>query len=87
MDIMFLKEGVDRKRDEVLARTVVDLAKKFNMLVVQEGVETSVQFDYVKSLGVDVIQGYYFARPISADEFRIFIKSNTSIKSQGQDRH
>ena len=87
MDIMFLKEGVDRKRDEVLARTVVDLAKKFNMLVVQEGVETSVQFDYVKSLGVDVIQGYYFARPISADEFRVFIKSNTSIKSKGQDRH
>ena len=83
MDILFLKEGVDKKRDEVLARTVVELAKRFNMLVVQEGVETAVQFDYVKSLGVDVIQGYYFAKPISADEFNLFIKSNTSIKIKG----
>lgn len=83
MDILFLKEGVDKKRDEILARTVVELAKRFNMLVVQEGVETPVQFDYVKSLGVDVIQGYYFAKPISADEFNLFIKSNTSIKIKG----
>ncbi len=85
MDIMFLKPGVDKKRDEVLSRMVCELAKKFNMIVVQEGVETAVQFDYVKSIGVDVIQGYYFAKPISAEEFNLFIKSNTSIKVKGHE--
>jgi EAL domain-containing protein (putative c-di-GMP-specific phosphodiesterase class I) len=50
------------------------------MKVVQEGVETKEIFDKVVAMGCDVIQGYYYAKAITLEEFRIFAKSNTSIK-------
>ena len=59
---------------------MIDLAKSFGMKVVQEGVETKEIFDKVVSMGCDVIQGYYYAKAITLEEFRIFAKSNTSIK-------
>jgi EAL domain-containing protein (putative c-di-GMP-specific phosphodiesterase class I) len=50
------------------------------MTVVQEGVETKEMFDRVSRLGINVIQGYYYAKAIPLEEFKIFIKSNTSIR-------
>ena len=37
-------------------------------------------FDKVIAMGCDVIQGYYYAKAISLEEFKIFINTNTSIK-------
>ena len=37
-------------------------------------------FDKVVAMGCDVIQGYYYARAISLEEFKVFINTNTSIK-------
>ena len=51
-----------------------------NMVVVQEGVETEAMFNKVVSMGVDVVQGYYYAKAIPLEEFKIFVNSNTSIK-------
>ena len=39
-----------------------------------EGVETREQFEALRAMGVDYIQGYYFARPLPADEFIAFLK-------------
>ena len=50
------------------------------MKVVQEGVETKETFDKVIEMGCDVIQGYYYAKAISLEEFKIFVNTNTSIK-------
>ncbi len=80
LDRFFLKTGVNKERDEKIIKMVIDLAKSINMTVVQEGVENSVMFDNVVSLGVDVIQGYHYAKAIPLEEYRIFVNSNTSIK-------
>ena len=50
------------------------------MTVVWEGVETKEIFDKVISMGCDLIWGYYYAKAISLEEFKIFINTNTSIK-------
>jgi len=42
--------------------------------VVAEGVETKEQIDALKSLGCEIVQGYYFSRPVPAKEFEQFIK-------------
>ena len=39
------------------------------MKVVSEGVETQEQVDFLTEVGCDMVQGYYFARPMPADEF------------------
>ena len=80
LDSVFIKRGIDVKRDDKLLATMIDLAKSMNMRVVQEGVETKEQFDKVKDMGCDIIQGFYYAKAISHEEFKIFINTNTSIK-------
>jgi EAL domain-containing protein (putative c-di-GMP-specific phosphodiesterase class I) len=53
----------------------VNLAKKLKMTTVAEGVESKEDMALVKELGCDLIQGYYKAKPMFADEFEKFIKS------------
>ena len=80
LDSVFIKRGIDPKRDDKLLATVIDLAKAMGMKVVQEGVETKENFDKVIEMGCEVIQGYYYAKAISLEEFKIFVNTNTSIK-------
>lgn len=80
LDSVFMKRGIDVKRDDKLLATIIDLAKSMGMSVVQEGVETKELFDKVVAMGCDVIQGYYYAKAIPLEEFKIFINTNTSIK-------
>jgi EAL domain-containing protein (putative c-di-GMP-specific phosphodiesterase class I)/AmiR/NasT family two-component response regulator len=52
----------------------VDLAKKLDMSVVAEGAETQEDWDLVARLGVDLVQGYFVAKPMPADEFAAWSK-------------
>ncbi len=80
LDRFFIKQGFSEQRDKHLLKIVIELAKAFGMTVVQEGVETKEVFDLVKELGCDIVQGYYYAKPLPLEEYKIFIKTNTSIK-------
>lgn len=80
LDNVFVKRGIDIKRDDTLLATIIGLGKSMGMRIVQEGVETKEIFDKVIEMGCDVIQGYYYAKAISLEEFRVFISTNTSIK-------
>ena len=53
---------------------MIRLAKSFALKTVAEGVETADQVSALKEMGCDVIQGYYFSRPLPADEFERFLK-------------
>ncbi len=80
MDRMFLKPGFDGAKDASVQQATTALAKTLGLQVVQMGVESKEMFDYAIAKGCDVIQGYYYAKAIPVDEYRLFIKSNTSIK-------
>ena len=84
LDRFFLTRGFDQGRDDQLLRTMIELAKGFGMTVVQEGVETKDIFNKVVEYGCDVVQGYYYAKAISLEEYKIFINTNTSIKYKSQ---
>jgi EAL domain-containing protein (putative c-di-GMP-specific phosphodiesterase class I) len=51
-----------------MALAVISLARALGLDTVAEGVETATQADRLRSLGYDVVQGFYFARPLSADQ-------------------
>ncbi len=51
------------ERDELLVRAVLDLARRFELTVVAEGVETELQYQWLSANGCDQVQGYLFGRP------------------------
>lgn len=61
--------------DAALCEAIIAIAGSLGMKVVGEGVETKQQLDFLFSHGVDFIQGYYFSKPLTADEFTNYLVS------------
>lgn len=59
----------DDNRSSYIIEDTIAMAKHLNMQTVAEGIETRQQVEFLSSLGCDLIQGYYFARPMPVDEF------------------
>ena len=60
---------------KVLVELILDIAKNLKMPVIAEGVETARQPAMLKDAGCDLVQGYYFSRPVPPEEFEKFIES------------
>lgn len=73
IDVMKLDKGFvddyNDERGEKVIECVVRLAQSLHIRVTAEGVETKDQYEFLKALGCDTIQGYYFARPMPAEDF------------------
>lgn len=55
--------------DRVVLRSIAEMINQLNKTSVSEGVETEEQLDFAKEIGCDIIQGYYFDRPLDYKEF------------------
>lgn len=69
IDKSLINEIVSNTRNQVLIENIVTVCKKLNILSLVEGVETELQYQEVKRLGCEIVQGYYFERPITIKEF------------------
>ncbi|MEF9893310.1 MAG: EAL domain-containing protein [Anaerorhabdus sp.] len=70
IDGIFFKVNEDEnKRAYSIVRSIVEMAKNLNMKTVAEGVESREQVDLLKKMGCDLIQGYYFAKPMTVKDF------------------
>lgn len=68
LDRSFVNE-IGRDADgEVICDATISLGHALNLELVAEGVETEAQFDYLKLRSCQLVQGYYFSRPLPADE-------------------
>jgi EAL domain-containing protein (putative c-di-GMP-specific phosphodiesterase class I) len=65
----FLRETQNRSRTRIILNVIIDLAKKLNMTVITEGVETDKQVEFLTKAGCDMFQGYYFSKPVPVEEF------------------
>lgn len=73
LDKVFLKEGDLQENDKIIISCVVDMAKKLQITSLCEGVETAEQSHYLKDVGCQVQQGFYFSRPIPQEVFEKFM--------------
>jgi diguanylate cyclase (GGDEF)-like protein len=64
---------VDNKAVSI-TENIVSLAKAFNASITAEGVETKEKAEFLKSLGCDEIQGYYYSKPLSAEALEGFLE-------------
>ena len=65
IDGSFVREAGTRPENVAIIQSIVQLAKSFRMSVTAEGVETAEDFERMRDLGCDTIQGYLFGRPLS----------------------
>ena len=71
MDRAFISNIEHSKKDLQLVELIIGIAENLKIPVVAEGVETEAQLQLLKSMGCELVQGYYFSRPLPASEFEM----------------
>ncbi|WP_168709053.1 EAL domain-containing protein [Onishia niordana] len=69
IDISFVRDMLSSSHDYTIVTTIIAMARSMGMKTVAEGVETAAQAKALAELGCDQAQGFYYARPMSAEEF------------------
>jgi EAL domain-containing protein (putative c-di-GMP-specific phosphodiesterase class I) len=68
IDRLFVAAMTARREDLQIVRSVIDLAHNFDLRAVAEGVEDAATFAMLRGMGCDVVQGYYCAKPMAAED-------------------
>lgn len=76
LDKSFLARNEMNNKDKIVLTCIIDMAKKLNIKVLCEGAETKKQVDFLKNTGCDIIQGFYFSKPIPIEKFNMLIEEN-----------
>ncbi len=83
LDAQFLRMGGDDKKGVHIMESIVNLAKTMGVPIIVEGVETKEESDFLSGLGCRYVQGYYFYRPMSVDEYEKLIGDPEHIDTDG----
>lgn len=83
LDAEFFRSVDDITRSNLIVGETISLAKKLGMQIVAEGIETREQVDFLAQQDCDLIQGFYFSKPLPVSEFeeRAFSDSNATDSS------
>ncbi len=74
IDQSFVRDMIEDENDEVIVRSIIDLAHNIGIKVVAEGVRDEATYNMLKKLGCDAVQGYYISKPMSAEKFSQWIE-------------
>ena len=69
LDKEFLDDFENDSDEKIIIPSVIDMAKKLNLSVVCEGVETKEQVGFLREVGCDYAQGYFYSKPITQEQF------------------
>ena len=71
-DREIFQKATSIKKAKIVVENTIKMAHKLGIKVVVEGVEIESDFHLCEEMGVDYIQGYYFSKPISVEDFALF---------------
>jgi len=72
IDKSFINDITTDPEDAILTKTIINMAHSLSMNVIAEGVETLEQLEFLQQHKCDMVQGYYFSKPVPAKEFEVF---------------
>ena len=91
LDMSFVRNAFKEGGNTRVMEVIIDIADFLNVPVIAEGVETEQQLDALKRLGCDIVQGYFFSKPVPSKDFEPFIlqrkeadKTGTVIQDEGE---
>lgn len=79
IDRSFVKDLEHNNNDHAIAHAIVSLAQALNLSVVAEGVENELQLNILAQLNCDIIQGYYFSKPLSSGDMTQVLQADLSL--------
>ena len=83
IDKAFVDGLPDNLGDQAISSAIISMAKKLGYKIVAEGVENKQQADYLSFVGCDLIQGYFYSKPLSVKEFHEFYFRKETVLIQG----
>jgi len=78
VDRSFIRNVPEDYEDKAIIEAIISMGQTLSLTVVAEGVETQEQMDFLRQHSCDEMQGYYFSKPVAADEFANLLKMNFS---------
>jgi diguanylate cyclase (GGDEF)-like protein len=75
IDRIFLKGDTPNESDKIILNGIIYMGRELNMCMVCEGVETKEQYEFLREIGCDMMQGYYFGKPMPLDDFDRFLEN------------
>ena len=74
LDMSFIRKLDKNPKNANIIQMIINVGKDIGVTSVAEGVETKRHYEFLKGAGCDVIQGYYFSKPLPEDEFAELLK-------------
>ena len=74
LDMGFIRNVFGSDKSRQILRLMMQIKNFLNVPIVAEGVETEEQLDFLREIGCDIVQGYYFSKPVEPEEFEKFIE-------------
>lgn len=69
IDMEFLRKTEHEEKSRIILESIIAMTKRLGIAVITEGVETAAQKELLQSLGCNLFQGYYFAKPMAVEDF------------------
>jgi EAL domain-containing protein (putative c-di-GMP-specific phosphodiesterase class I) len=79
LDQSFVRDVTSDRGDAAIATAVLTLARSLDLGVIAEGVESREQLDFLRARGCDVMQGFFFSRPLAASDMGSRLRSGTVL--------
>jgi len=76
IDREFVTYALNNNKDRIIIQTIIEMARKLDLLVLAEGAETVEQKDFLRENGCLIHQGFFYARPLSEEKFLDFLLKN-----------
>lgn len=74
IDKRFIEYIGEQSTSDIITSSLIEMVQKLGVEIIAEGVETQAQFDFLKKINCDDIQGFYLARPMTAESMRAVIR-------------
>ena len=75
LDMKFLSDTDNNRRGKIIISAVISMAEELGLPVIAEGVETKEQAEMLSDFGCNQMQGYYFSRPVPAEEYEKLLRA------------